>query len=164
VRSARKAGPKAGLPLGDALQPTIDRLKAIAAASGDALLTEGPVQPDAALLGLCGDALHFLTAAKDASTERAKIDWCHEISETDRRRDAELLRAQYAAEAGAKQLLRRAIKLRATTPAGVYAKALIVRSSRTGAAILAMSLAEDLIACEGLRQSLWPAVPVEAAA
>ena len=56
------------------------------------------------------------------------------------------------------QLLRRAKKIRASTAAGVYAKALIVRASTTGAAQLAMTLAE-IIACEGLRASLWPAPP-----
>lgn len=54
-------------------------------------------------------------------------------------------------------LLRRAAKIAATTAAGIYAKALAVRSSHTGAATLAMSLANDLIACPGLRASLWPA-------
>jgi hypothetical protein len=55
------------------------------------------------------------------------------------------------------RLLRRAGKLRATTPAGVYAKALLVRSSLTGASTLARSLADDLIACDDLRQTLpWP--------
>jgi hypothetical protein len=56
----------------------------------------------------------------------------------------------------AKQLTRQAAKLRAMTPAGIFAKALAVRSSHTGAAVLAMSLADELIACPGLRQSLWP--------
>ena len=41
--------------------------------------------------------------------------------------------------------------------AGIYAKAMVVRASKTGAAGLAMSLAEDLISCEELRKSLWPA-------
>jgi hypothetical protein len=37
------------------------------------------------------------------------------------------------------------------------AKALLVRASVTGAAVLAMSLAEELIDCRELRESLWPA-------
>jgi hypothetical protein len=36
----------------------------------------------------------------------------------------------------------------ATTPAGVYARDLLVRSSLTGASTLAQSLADNLIACE----------------
>jgi len=57
----------------------------------------------------------------------------------------------------AKPILRRIAKLRAITPAGIYAKALVVRASRTGAPVLAMSLATDMIASPGLRASLWPA-------
>jgi hypothetical protein len=41
--------------------------------------------------------------------------------------------------------------------AGIYAKAAVVRASKTGAADLAMSLAQDLLGCPGLRASLWPA-------
>jgi hypothetical protein len=54
-------------------------------------------------------------------------------------------------------------KMKATTAAGIYAKAAVVRASRTGAADLAMSLAQDpwtvqdLLDCPGLRASLWPA-------
>ena len=40
---------------------------------------------------------------------------------------------------------------------GIYAKAAIVRASKTGAQDLAMSLAQDLLDCPGLRTSLWPA-------
>ena len=62
-----------------------------------------------------------------------------------------------AFETAMRRVLFQAKKLKATTAAGIYAKALIVRSSRSGAMLLAMSLAEDLIACPGLRESLWPA-------
>jgi hypothetical protein len=52
-------------------------------------------------------------------------------------------------------------KKKATTAAGIYAKATICRASATGAAglamSLAMSLAIDLLDCEELRKSLWPA-------
>lgn len=54
-------------------------------------------------------------------------------------------------------LMQRAKKLHATTPAGIYGKVLLVRASRTGAAAMAMTLAEDPIACHALRASLWPA-------
>jgi hypothetical protein len=56
-----------------------------------------------------------------------------------------------------RRVLFKAKKLKATTAAGIYGKALIVRSSRSGAMLLAMSLAEDMIAWPGLRESLWPA-------
>jgi hypothetical protein len=114
------------------------------------------------LLDLCGEALHALIESNDAAIERRKIIWDHGVAEAERQRDKELLAVQSGADERATAILRRARKLRATTPAGVYAKALIVRTSKTGAAEFAMSLAEDMIACEGLRQSLWPADPVEA--
>ena len=57
----------------------------------------------------------------------------------------------------AKPLLRRLAKLRAMTAAGIYAKALVVQASVTGAAGLAKSMAEDFIANKELRASLWPA-------
>ena len=55
-------------------------------------------------------------------------------------------------------LMQRAKKLHATQPpAGIYGKVLLVRASRTGAAAMAMTLAEDPIACHASRASLWPA-------
>ena len=46
-------------------QPAIDRLKAIVAHSGDRLLlADGPANPDAELLDLCGEALQHVTAAE----------------------------------------------------------------------------------------------------
>ena len=57
----------------------------------------------------------------------------------------------------AKHLTRAAAKIEARTAAGIFAKAMVVRASRSGAAGLGVSLAEDLINCPGLRASLWPA-------
>ncbi len=50
----------------------------------------------------------------------------------------------------AKPMMHRIRKLKATTAAGIYAKAAVVRASKTGAADLAMSLAQDLLDCPGL--------------
>lgn len=44
----------------------------------------------------------------------------------------------------------------AKTPAGIYAKLLIMRASRTGCPVLARSLADDLIQMPALRAVLWP--------
>ncbi len=66
----------------------------------------------------------------------------------------------YSGEKAGKNLLYWIAKKRATTPAGIYAKATVVRASKTGAAGLAMSLAADLLACEELRKALWPAEAV----
>jgi hypothetical protein len=148
------------VPLGDALQPTIDRMKAIAAQSSDALLTEGPVHPDHQLLDACSEAMHLFKQAKAARTERHAAS----LEQADRRVSAEELRLDKALfarwqdlDAQGAAVLRRAKKLRAVTPAGIYAKALLVRSTKTGAREMAMSLAEDLINCPGLRSTLWPA-------
>jgi hypothetical protein len=63
----------------------------------------------------------------------------------------------YSGIESAKPAMGRIRKMKATTAAGIYAKAAVVRASKTGAADLAMSLAEDLLACPGLRATLWPA-------
>jgi hypothetical protein len=100
-----------------------------------------------------------VTTASEASEPATRAgDW--ERGEFRYRPRYKLLDEQRTrADQRAKQLLRRAGKLRATTPAGIHAKALLVRASVTGAAVLAMSLAEELIASRALRESLWPAEP-----
>src|ERR1700722_19013561 len=58
------------LPLGGELQPTIERLRAIAADAGDRLLlADGPPNPDAALLDLCADIAQQRKVA-DAAWDR----------------------------------------------------------------------------------------------
>jgi hypothetical protein len=74
-----------------------------------------------------------------------------------RLRDVELMGEYYAGIKSAKPAMGRIRKMKATTAAGIYAKAAVVRASKTGTADLAMSLAEDLLDCPGLRASLWPA-------
>jgi hypothetical protein len=144
------------LPLGDALLPTIDRLKAIANEAGDTLLlANGPPHPDYELLDMCGDALHFLNHMN--ATRKARVDpvisgpW----SDADRARDRALFEEAEALKRQAIGIMRRARKIQASTASGIYAKALLVRSSQAGAAELATSLAADLIAMPGLRASLW---------
>jgi hypothetical protein len=78
-------------------------------------------------------------------------------SEAELALDKEQLEANISAGRKAADILREIRKVRATTAAGIYAKAPVVRASRTGANVLAMSLAEDLVDCAELRQSLWPA-------
>jgi hypothetical protein len=155
-----------GLPLGAELQPTIDRLKAIAADAGDRLLlADGPVHPDAALLELCGEALHVRRRAEELLSEWHALPAPYgqpPATEAENRRRREVDAQHRECDTRVTQLLKRAKKIRATTPAGIYAKALLVRASRNGAAVLAMSLAEELIDCRKLRESLWPAAAVEA--
>ena len=148
-----------------AVHPThahiIERMRQIAARSGDnLLLADGPPHPDAALLDLCSEALHWHRQAADAKSAHhaykeavAGQAW----TDADRASSHELYLAWDALEHKVTLLLSRARKLRATTPAGIYAKALIVSVSRSGAPLLSMSLAQDLIASPAIRASLWPA-------
>jgi hypothetical protein len=138
----------------------IARLRKIATTSADNALTEGPVNADRQLLDLCAETLHALVHA-----ERARR-MGHEVFHRDtHEKTAENLRPVWEAlhadatfgTKSAKPLLGRIRKMKATTAAGIYAKAAVVRASRTGAADLAMSLAQDLLDCPGLRASLWPA-------
>jgi hypothetical protein len=138
----------------------IAQLRQIAATSADNALTEGPVNADRLLLDLCAEALHSLVHAERAYTSRDK-EWV--IAKTDaemhaaRAKDTGLMDEYYSGIESAKPAMGRIRKMKATTAAGIYAKAAVVRASKTGAADLAMSLAEDLLACPGLRATLWPA-------
>lgn len=147
------------MPLGAELQPTIDRLKAIAADAGDRLLlADGPVHPDAALLELCGEALHVRRRAEELLRQWHALPASFgnpPATEAEKRQRAELDAEHRKCAARVTQLLNKTQKIRSTTPAGIYAKALLVRASRDGAAALAMSLAEELIDCRALRESIW---------
>jgi hypothetical protein len=141
--------------------PAIAQLRLIATTSHDNALTEGPVNADRQLLDLCADALHSLVHAERAYHSR---DYYHHLTEmtkaaaaAERARDDDLMAEYDAGRKSAKPLLGRIRKLKATTAAGIYAKAAVVRASKTGAADLAMSLAQDLLDCPGLRASLWTA-------
>lgn len=145
------------------LGATIERLKAIADQATHALLTEGPVHPDYKLLDLCAEIGYrrkFADAADKRRSAAPAAPWMCKTPEqalemAEAKNDEEMAGKKYS------HLLREAAKLRATTAAGIYAKAIAVRASRTGAQLLAISLADDLIACPGLRESLWSAREVE---
>lgn len=140
----------------------IERFRQIARESRDhMILSDGPVHPDADLLDLCSEALHLLSTARRGRDAVGDFPGHGH----DKRREADAWRkANHEAfeEATklvgrAKPLLRRAAKIPARTGAGVFAKAQLVRNSKTGAAVLAKTLAADLVAIPGLRASLWPA-------
>lgn len=126
----------------------IAQLRQIAVTSADNALTEGPVNADRQLLDLCAEALHALVhAERDFAAGKMRSD-------TDRRSEYRQYQTRIIS---AKPAMHRIRKMKATTAAGIYAKAAVVRASKTGAADLAMSLAQDLLDCPGLRASLWPA-------
>lgn len=135
------------------------RLRAIAEASTDSLLTEGPVHPDHRLLDLCATALHHLGHAQKAFSARnsrmladhPRDQQAAVVEEADR-----LFQEYQDQERLGTAPLGQIRKIKATTAAGIYAKAAVVRASKTGATHLAKSLADDLLDCPGLRESLWP--------
>lgn len=66
------------------------------------------------------------------------------------------LRAQWlAAERGLRSPINRLARLKAQTPAGIFAKAAVLRLTMH-AAHLGQSLADDIVNCAGLRQAIWP--------
>jgi hypothetical protein len=134
-------------------------MRQIAAEAGDHLLLgDGPPRPDAQLLELCAE----IAAAREMQ-KQAEGAWGGKPfpypGEADRPAYDAHLRAVKVADRNYTYLLRAAGKLRATTGAGIYAKALAIRASKTGAAVLAISLAEDLIGNPALRAALWAAAP-----
>ncbi len=142
------------------LGPAVRRLTAIANESADAMLTEGPVSPDHELLRLCGEALHHLVHLEKTRDARRHAPYPHLGTEAEKeaalRLDQQLYEQQLECAKGAKPHLGLIRKIKARTAAGIYAKAMVVRASKTGAADLAMTLAADLLDCPGLRASLWP--------
>jgi hypothetical protein len=147
------------LPSGDGLAALIAGLQNSAAR---AVARQGgcPVPPlphdDDALMTLCSEILHLARRLNALRAERygaVRPGVIGVLIET-----LERIRAdENAIKTELRTALRRVGKIPATTAAGVYAKALAVRCSADGAAILAKSLAEDLMASRELRRLLWPA-------
>jgi len=139
------------------LHSAMARLREIAAQAGDHLLLgDGPPHPDARLLELCADAVQLLRTTDHA------LDTCRQRAESEDYDEDEARRLGgvcVAASKNATAVMKRIAKLPARTGAGIYAKAMVVRASREGAPKLAMTLAEDLIACHALRASLWDPDP-----
>jgi hypothetical protein len=133
-------------------EATIAQLRTIARESAEHLiLADGPVSPDADLLDICGEALHLLKTANLVLEEARATP--NEILGAPNGLYAE----HYRLICEGRLLMSRARKQKAKTPAGIYAKTLLVRASSHGAEMLAMSLARDLLECAELRASLWPA-------
>jgi len=137
-----------------ALSDTIARLKQIAALSGDRLyLSDGPVNPDYALLDLCAEGLHLakehrrINETRLADLERRRADKLYDNNV--------LFEAELRTERQLRSAYLKASKLPARTPAGLFAKASLCRASKTGAAVLAMSLADDFLACDEIRLAIW---------
>jgi hypothetical protein len=164
TRRAAAKLPTDALPLpnlGPAFQRTVDKLKEMAARGGDALyLSDGRTVPDWQLLDASAEVLSIRKRWKLADDEhRAIIAGCGAgITDAVRQRWAEVVAEKGRLDRAAHQVMRGASKMRATTPAGIYAKALMVRCYHNCAGALAKDLADELIACTELRTALWPAV------
>ena len=141
----------------------IDRLRELASTAASTGQEPEPApHPDAVLLDLCADIAQSLKASKAANKQwnDARVPWCERTLATVDQ-DRSLRFGAKVADRSYSAALRAAAKIPATTAAGVYAKAVACRASKTGAANLATSLANDLVACPGLRSSLWPAEGAE---
>jgi hypothetical protein len=133
--------------------PLVSRLREAArqAVKGGAI-AQSASHPDAELLELCAKVLDLRAecAAIDREARKMPIPFMNnpafeaEIKKRDEVHNS--LRTPLA----------RLCKFRAKTAAGIYAKAHVLRVS-VHAPKLALSVAEDLINCPGLRASLWPA-------
>lgn len=139
------------------VSPAIVRLRRIAAAPGEhRLLDEASPHPDALLLDVCAEIAYqrkITDTAWQRFTEESRAPWCN-----GKRADA--LHAASAKEIKRLDaLLCEAARLRATTGAGLYAKAVAVKNAKSGALSLCKSLAEDLINNPALRGTLWGAEP-----
>jgi hypothetical protein len=107
--------------------------------------------PDHELLGLC-DQIVMLRRQADAAYDAWWLTPFH--SKERASADYDMKRANRAL----RPPLVRAGNLRATTAAGLYAKAVAVSKASDSAAKLGKSLALDLLASAELRAVLWPAV------
>ena len=158
---------------GERFQAVIDRIRRYAA---DAVCSPvyGGVEPlplghdDEDLLELCSSILHLHRQEREAWNQARTIvaEGDGDFIRSKRKSEGQQSRLSLVTTEAQKlnrtvaTLSKRASKLSATTPEGIFAKALIVRSSRTGATVLAMSLARDLIEAPRLRAILWPAQPL----
>jgi len=110
------------------------------------------VSPDHELLVLCDSAI--MQGRRCEETEAALRASCPADRKERDHTEAEHGRAMRAFRRSLLQIT----KLRAVTPAGIFAKALAVEKVGTIAATaLGRSLASDLVASAELREAIWPA-------
>jgi hypothetical protein len=110
------------------------------------------VSPDHALLMLCD----YLVIAKRQHDELWSA-YRKKTSGHDKREYEEMHRA----ERTVRSLLLKIRKFSATTPAGLFAKAAAVSRTGSAAGVVALSLADDLLASPELRRAVWPVIDRE---
>lgn len=135
------------------LDSVVFQLRAIATqAAMTGQVAEAAPHPDAELLTLCATVLDLSAKADAIDREARRLYYPADYPK---------FKAEIAKREGAKGERRspmmRICKFSAKTAAGVYAKALVLRDCGGTAPALALSIADDLANCPGLRSSLWPA-------
>lgn len=103
------------------LGPAIDQFRAIATQSGDALFTEGSVNPDQRLLDLCAEIGYHRKIAK-AAEERQRASWVplfQRETPEDVASHAALKKESVDADRAVSYLLREVSKIKATAAAGI---------------------------------------------
>lgn len=112
---------------------------------------EQPEGPDGALLTLCDDI-----SVLKRECDRLIQEWRDAPPGTPRE-NGDAWKVIQRAEHAMRSPLLKLSRLHAATPAGIFAKARIVRKCGTAAAGTARSLAADLLSSTDLRRVMWPA-------
>jgi hypothetical protein len=140
--------------MSESLDATVAQLrKAATTAVRTGKVDASPSHPNADLLVLCALILD-LRAKYDAIDREARTMPSPYVGNP--AFDAELAKRN-AVKRACMSPMARVGKIAANTPAGVYAKAMVLRASYGTAPQLALSIARDLVNCPGLRSALWPA-------
>ncbi len=109
-----------------------------------------PVAPDHALLMICDQCI--MAKRQHDQLEKAWRTMPHDNAESRRAQEE-----WHHAARVVKGLVMKARKFSAQTPAGLFAKAALVSRTGSAAAIVALTLADDLLDSVELRKAVWHA-------
>lgn len=142
-----------------AFDDPVSKLRHMAnAAPFDEVLSDGPISPDWLLMDLAAEVGKLLdTRAEGIRHREALLDIMPHGSITSGQTILDLCGIERVLTRKAAAVLRHAAKIPARTPAGIYAKAFLVRKGVAGAGALGMSLADDLLRSPAIRRAIWPA-------
>jgi hypothetical protein len=145
-----------GRPIEDDLHQSLGLLSLLA---GRAMVAaadpSASVSPDYELLQICD----YIVIAKRQHAQLEATWRAMDYSDSDHKRAHDEC---YNAGRTVKRLLLKIRKVSATTPAGLFAKAVAVSRTGSAASLVAVSLADDLLASSELRKAVWPAADQKA--